>query len=226
MRRPSPQPSACHRREFARAQPRGPTCMASDETRVACRRRVYPTRMAVRQLSDRHDAMVMRLALATHERVPSSRICASAAAGPSMHGFRRDALCVVLPSDTMRVATGPFSNRHDAMVMHWPSPRRRAPSTRVCASAAAGPNMLVLRRDAATAQDCTLETLGGGTTRCARLALNVSTGAVACTRAPTTWAAEPSTRGAAQRRHAGAFQRQPKIARFQHAVRAAAHARF
>jgi len=38
-----------------------------------------------------------------------------------MHGIRRDARCVVLLSDTMRMVTRPFSNRHDAMVMCWPS---------------------------------------------------------------------------------------------------------
>ena len=98
--------------EFARAQPRGPTCMASDETRVVCRRRVYTHHAhgvtpVVLSTGRDGDAPV----LATAARALSSRVCAGAAARPTMHRVRQDALCVTLLVDTMRMATRPVSRR-------------------------------------------------------------------------------------------------------------------
>jgi len=56
-------------------------------------------------------------------RLTGCEFAPARAARSNMHGVRRDALCVVLPSDTMRVATRPFSYRHDGRR------RRRAPLT-------------------------------------------------------------------------------------------------
>ena len=89
--------------------------------------------------------------------------------------------CVV----TMRMATRQLCTRHDAMVMRRrPAQARATHWSRVCAR----PSMhVVVRRDAATAQDCTLSTRDGGTTRCASLTLNVAVCLVDCTRAQTAW---------------------------------------
>jgi len=117
-------------RVFARAQPRGHTCMASAEMRLAWRRCVITMRMATRQLCTQHDAMVLRWRPAqARARLTGREFAPGAATRPSMH---------------------------------------------------------VVRRDAATAQDCTLSTRDGGRTRCAGLTLSVAVCLVDCTRAQTT----------------------------------------